>query len=383
MGYDVELNQQLAEQREQQLEDLQEYLDVFPMSMQEVEEHLQNLSRNPQDRAELNALFRALHTVKSNAAMCNLEGIVTIAHPLEDLVGAIRAGALRFTPLVGEVILLVLDRIRLTAQYMSAGQSLASLHLPEMLQAMRDLYMANRDEVDDMARAAVQKITGGEVVQPHITEVSLPQPEAKADIYNETAAEEQKEDLRFFRQMSLQLEKRSGYWEGRTDRLLQLAMQTNAAAGHPVDPVQLEAAIYIHDIGMAMLPESIWTKEGRLDDVELAQVRQHTVLGAGLLERMAGWSDAAEMVLQHHERLDGTGYPLALNAQQIHPGAKLIAILDAFEAMTHPRADRQFKKSAMRAITELNACADQFTQDWVRVFNPIVRKLLAGNAANG
>ena len=359
-------------------EDVQEYLEAFPETLRTVEYHIQQLSRNPRDQTQINGLFRSIHTVKSNAAMCSLDGLVVLAHPLEDLVGAIRAEVLPFTPLVGEVILLVMDRIRLAAQYMSSQQPIESLHLPEMLMAMRDLYMASASEVDEKAKAAVQRISGGDALHRD-SEIQSTGPSQGNDIYNNAATSEQKEDLRFFRQLSLQLEKRSPYWEGRTDRLLRIAMETNEAANEAVDPIQLEAAIYLHDIGMALLPESIWTKEGKLNEIELKQLRQHPAVAAGMLERMHGWTDAAEMVIQHHERLDGTGYPLGLDAGQIHVGAKLIAILDAFEAMTHPRADRQFKKSAMRAITELNACADQFAADWVRVFNPICRKLLSSS----
>jgi HD-GYP domain-containing protein (c-di-GMP phosphodiesterase class II) len=70
-------------------------------------------------------------------------------------------------------------------------------------------------------------------------------------------------------------------------------------------------------------------------------------------------------VEQHHERLDVTGYPKGLKEKDIVPGAKLLAIIDAFEAMTHERIDRHYKKSVLRAIAELNACENQFSSQWV------------------
>jgi len=140
--------------------------------------------------------------------------------------------------------------------------------------------------------------------------------------------------------------------------------------------VQLEAAIYMHDIGMSFLSESIWTKHGRLTDRAMQELRRHPSLGAGLMTRMSGWEEAAEIVEQHHERLDGTGYPKGLTEQNILHGAKLIAVLDAFEAMTHQRIDRQYKKSIMRAMGELNACDHQFSPQWVQAFNKVIHSSL-------
>jgi len=72
-----------------------------------------------------------------------------------------------------------------------------------------------------------------------------------------------------------------------------MAVQTNEVAGKPADPVQLEAAVYMHDIGMSFLSESIWTKHGRLTNQEVKELRQHPSLGAGILSRMSGWEEAA------------------------------------------------------------------------------------------
>lgn len=361
---------------EQQLhqEALEDYLNAFPDALQEIERCIHSLTANPGSANEVNTLFRCLHTVKSNADMCQLPKLVEITRPLEDLVGSIRAGSLRFTASLGEVILMVLDRIHQAAQNLREGRALEPLRLEAISSALRACARANNETCHGHTQLLMELISG----QP-ILEARIVPHQAETDIVCIHASEAQQADLRFFRQLSLSLENRSPFWEGRTGRLLRMAVETNEAAGKPTDPVQLEAAVYLHDLGMGFLSESILNKQGKLNELELRELRRHPEVGAGLLERMPGWEEAAEIVLQHHEKLDGGGYPFGVRDHQISHGAKLLAILDAFEAMTHQRIDRHHKKSILRAISELNACDTQFHPDWVKSFNKVVRRLLGGD----
>jgi HD-GYP domain-containing protein (c-di-GMP phosphodiesterase class II) len=355
-------------------EEAKEYLEIFPEMQGDIEQNVVALNRNPRDKGQLNSLFRALHTLKSNAAMCNLNALVDVLHPLEDLIGEVRSEKLQYSPLLSELILLLVDRAKLTAQTLEAHRQLEPLNLPEIKQQLQTMISSQAtSQFEHLVRHMIDFMTGQSSSNQIIGTESL----VNDDIYHQDASTFEKEDLRFFRGLSLQLERRSTYWQGRTQRQLQLALQTNEAAGSPIDSIQLEAAIYTHDLGMALLPETIWIKQGRFDDRELKELQAHPHYGAGILERIPKWEESAEIVLQHHERPNGEGYPLGLSKDQIHPGAQLIAILDAFEAMTHERIDRPYKKSVIRAITELNACPDQFAQDWVKVFNNIIRKILS------
>jgi HD-GYP domain-containing protein (c-di-GMP phosphodiesterase class II) len=171
-------------------------------------------------------------------------------------------------------------------------------------------------------------------------------------------------------------EQRLPYAVGRCDRLVFLASNMNEEAGAPIDPEQLEAAIYMHDLGMTLLPDTVLTKPARLTDEEWATLHRHVHAGAGLLARMPAWAEAAQMVEQHHERPDGKGYPLGLSDREIVPGAKLIAILDALEAMTHRRPDRDSRMSVLRAMAEINASDAQFSRQWVPPANRVMRRLL-------
>jgi hypothetical protein len=118
------------------------------------------------------------------------------------------------------------------------------------------------------------------------------------------------------------------------------------------------------------LPASWMTAE------DTAALHRHPLHAAGLLSRMAGWAEAAEMVAQHHELPDGRGYPQGLPAATICPGARLLAIVDAFQSVMLKHDHRGRKPSVLLAIAEVNACERQFAAEWIAPFNQVVRRLL-------
>jgi len=150
----------------------------------------------------------------------------------------------------------------------------------------------------------------------------------------------------------------------------------NADAGQPVPPAQLEAAVYLHDLGMMLLPDPLWLRPGSLTDTERQALMRHPEDGAGLLARMPGWQAAAEIVAQHHEMPDGRGYPHGLKNGAIAPGAKILAIVDAFEAVMLKHRDRGLARSTLRAVAEINACENQFAPEFIAPFNRVMRRRL-------
>jgi len=98
---------------------------------------------------------------------------------------------------------------------------------------------------------------------------------------------------------------------------------------------ELILAALLHDIGMTQLPKEIADHNGSLTEAEMAVMRTHPTLGYKLLSQLETFSfSILSAVLQHHERLDGSGYPLQLRGNQIHPYAQLIAIADAYDVLT-------------------------------------------------
>jgi putative nucleotidyltransferase with HDIG domain len=107
----------------------------------------------------------------------------------------------------------------------------------------------------------------------------------------------------------------------------------------------------LHDVGKIGVPRSIVGKRGPLSDHEWLEMRDHPRIGADILGD-AGLNDVREWVLAHHERPDGEGYPRGLSGSEIPLEAKILAVADAYEAMTNDRCYRD-AICRERAITEL------------------------------
>jgi chemotaxis protein histidine kinase CheA len=350
-------------------ESLQEFIEDLQDQVPGIERDIAALRKEPTDRALIARLFRSLHTIKGDAAICKVDVGVMICHPIESLLARCREGEIAFTNLIAEATLLALDRLELTVEALSTGRTVEHLKLPELVGGMEGMASAPTDELAARAARTIEAVTGFRPLHTgnEPTPAAAPPQAASADLAN---------DLRFFRELALQFESRSPLFKGRTDRILRLALDTNIAAGSPVDPTQLEAAVYLHDVGMMFAPESVWLKVGKLTDEDKRQLQEHPGHAAGLLRRMAGWAAAADMVAQHHEMPDGGGYPAKLKAEAICPGAKILAIVDAFEAVTLKHSNRGQTRSLVRAIAEINACDNQFATEWIAPFNSVIRRMV-------
>ena len=363
--------QALTQPRIDDRQALEEYLDDLKDLAPKVEQDVAQLKKTPADPDVMSNLFRTLHNIKGDAALCKVEMGVMISHPLETLLGRVRSGELGFTVLLGEIILLTIDRLELAVETLAGGKPLTHLQLVKLVEGLEKLSRAQQNQVDGMISGIIESVTG---FRPVIGVTSLQSKIEKSAIPR--AQDEVAADLRFFRSLAQQFESRSPHFRGRTIRTLRLALATNQAAGKPVDPVQLEAAIYMHDIGMMMMPEAMWLKMGRLSESDKKALHNHPNYSAGLLGRMENWKPAAEMVAQHHEMPDGAGYPAGLTADRICPGAKILAMVDAFEAVMLKHTHRGQSRSMLRAIAEVNACNNQFAAEWVGPFNSVIRQMI-------
>jgi len=109
------------------------------------------------------------------------------------------------------------------------------------------------------------------------------------------------------------------------------------------DWLPIATAGLLHDIGNVKVDPAIFNKPSRLSSEEMQEMRQHTVYGFKLLEGIASFNQGIYLAaLQHHERIDGSGYPMKVKGEKIHPYAKLVAIADMYHAMT---SERKYRKA--------------------------------------
>jgi two-component system, cell cycle response regulator len=136
-------------------------------------------------------------------------------------------------------------------------------------------------------------------------------------------------------------------------------------------------AAELHDIGKVAIPEEILTKPGPLTDDEWEFVRGHTLIGERILAAAPALGQAAKLVRSTHERFDGTGYPDRLAGDQIPLGARIIAVCDAFDAMTSERAYAP-ALTVEDGLKELFRCAGtQFDPEVVEAFYAVQSELRA------
>jgi diguanylate cyclase (GGDEF)-like protein len=153
----------------------------------------------------------------------------------------------------------------------------------------------------------------------------------------------------------------------------QLATMVAESLGLPESEVKrIELAAELHDVGKAAIPDTILNKAGPLDAEEWEFVRRHTEIGERIVSAAPSLAHAAELVRCHHERFDGTGYPDHLAGEDIPFSASIIAVCDAFGAMTR---DRPYSDaiSVADAIAELRRCSgSQFHPRVVRAFCELI-----------
>lgn len=380
--------QALTHPRIYDYEALGEFADSLADHAPSIERDMSKLSREPNNRVVVADIFRALHNIKGDAALCRVEVAGLIAHPIESLLTRLRSGEARYTPLLGEVILLALDRLELTIEALVAGKPVEHLKLAPLVEGLEKMSSAAQADLDPTATQLIKSVTGfqpqstlrdsvGKLSAQDVPDLpSAPDTTPDTPSISDVPRGSMGPDLQFFQSLAMQFETRSPLFKGRTGRIRQLALDTNRAAGSPVDAVQLEAAVYMHDVGMMFLPEEVWLNAGNLSEEKRNILRSHPGLGAGLLDRMKGWKEASEMVRHHHEMLDGAGYPDKLKGNAICPGAKILAIVDAFEAVMLKHSTRGHKRSILRAIAEVNACNNQFAPEWIEPFNSVIRRMV-------
>jgi diguanylate cyclase (GGDEF)-like protein len=159
----------------------------------------------------------------------------------------------------------------------------------------------------------------------------------------------------------------------------QLAEGTARRLGLPTDEVdRVRHAAELHDVGKVAIPDAILNKPGPLDPLEWEFIRRHTLIGERIIAAAPSLGSVAALVRSSHERWDGTGYPDRLTQQQIPVGSRIVAVADAFDAMT---AERPYNAAItpQLALTELRRCAgtqfdpvvvDAFCQAWTELRTP-------------
>jgi len=165
------------------------------------------------------------------------------------------------------------------------------------------------------------------------------------------------------------IEAKDPYTRGHSDRVThysRLIALTMGLDGRQVDVI-VRAAI-LHDVGKIGVPESVLNKPGRLTAEEFRLIQRHPDVGADIVREIRAMGESLDLIRAHHERFDGKGYPRNIAGDSIPLGARIMAVVDTYDAMTSDRPYRQGLPATF-AYEEIDRCSGtQFDPEVAKVF---------------
>ena len=163
---------------------------------------------------------------------------------------------------------------------------------------------------------------------------------------------------------------RDRYTGGHSQRVARYVRTIAIQMGLPDEATEtIVFAASLHDVGKIGVPDHVLLKQGKLDEYEFGWMRKHPEWGWMAIRDVSGFREAALLILHHHERLDGSGYPSRLRGTEIPLGSRLITVADSYDALTTDRPYRTARSHA-DALAELYRCAGtQFDPQVVKAFS--------------
>lgn len=281
-----------------------------------------------------------------------------------------------------EILALLIDRLfAMAKEAAESGHITFSVFVnpQEARQALRKLVLKTDNTVDQSALESTIQILAGQIEIIKNDDILIfdldgdTDEKQQVDASHKSTTENVDNDLILFEALSQMMNARHKHWNNRNEGQLNLALAMNACAGNPVNIHQLMVAIFLHDITMLQLPDKMLYKTSIYNSNDRNIIEHHPEQVCELMAYCTpGWDDATQMMHQHHEKADGTGYPNGLSEAEICDGALIVAICDAFFSITNLRDDRNSIKGEVQAASEINAFSgSQFSQKWVDIFNRV------------
>jgi HD-GYP domain-containing protein (c-di-GMP phosphodiesterase class II) len=166
---------------------------------------------------------------------------------------------------------------------------------------------------------------------------------------------------------------KSSWTAGHSERVADIALKIGKSLGlDPNSIINLQRAAFLHDIGKIGVPVAILDKPGKLSHEEFSIIKAHPRMGGRILEPIKAYDAIIPMVVEHHERFDGKGYPDGLNGSSISLGARILAVADVFDALKSDRPYRQGMPFEQVIGIIKQEAGQQFDPDIVNAFLRVV-----------
>lgn len=159
------------------------------------------------------------------------------------------------------------------------------------------------------------------------------------------------------------------YTSGHSHRVADYAVEISRRMGYNEARIdKIRTAAILHDIGKIGIDEKILNKPGNLEDYEFEEIKKHPEIGSNILLQVTNLSEIAKIIMHHHERYDGLGYPSGIGNDQVPIESYIISVSDAYDAMTTNRPYRQALDSETAIQIIINESGKQFHPDVVKAF---------------
>lgn len=161
------------------------------------------------------------------------------------------------------------------------------------------------------------------------------------------------------------LDAKDTYTAGHSQRVSDMARKVCQLIGlNENDTEKIHIAAHLHDIGKIGVPDIVLNKSGQLTKEEWLMMKKHPQIGAEILSKSSHLNELKDIVLFHHERFDGLGYPHNIKGEEIPVGARIIAICDSIDAMT---SNRSYRKA-----NTMSYCFNEIEKNLGKMYDPVI-----------
>ena len=344
-----------------------EFYTSFKESMEELERCFESLNQQF-DKETVNEMFRAIHSVKGNCHMMFLDQIADVCHKVEDLVAMIRKGQIEYTAQQGEFMTFIMARLEQLVAQLIGGKSVQQLDTQVLIDGVEQVSSSVDQNRSLIIQRTMQSYSG-----------LLTSTESIANKVSERLSRQKQRsgfnELEFMGQLSERLQAKSIQKRGDIEQTVRLVLELNHMAKHPEQDEQLCAAYYLMDLGGKFISSPVFDITSESPEWERQKALEQLSLSSGFLRLGDGWADAADIIIQIHERYDGKGLN-RVSAENIRTGAQILALVRFYQkAYFKYSRDHSAKISVAKSISRMNSESGyRFDPQWVVMFSEMARR---------
>lgn len=345
-----------------------EFFTSVKEAMDELEQCFSVLDHEYQPEI-VHQMFRSIHTIKGNCHLVFLDDIADVCHRLEDIVSQIRSAEYSYTPICGEFITVVFQRLEQLVRALIKREPIDSAAIEVLQRAVEQVYRADFSQREAVITKTLHSLSGVLSASEQTSRLILKrlQEQEEGPLFD---------DMAFMRNLSDILRNKSLRHYCDIERLLKLALLLAQREKVNVDQSQLTAAVYMNLLGSKFVTSPIFDILPESEQWEKQRVSEQLALSAGFLRLSNNWQDAARMIEHSYARFDGKGVPDGLAGKAIHPGGMILSLLRFYQQQFRNAAVENKKKSAVgKALRVINSEKGyRFDPDFVDLFSRLAKE---------